>query len=135
MRRDPRLAVVGSQTDRMTALRVGLEDYGFEVVTVAEPSSALDELVEAAPDLICLGPTSQGEDGLALYTELTHDPALSRCPVVILEGQGSGEESFSDLAAAAGVPAPAGVLGSPFDVDELVRTANVLLGRPLGVAP
>lgn len=135
MRRAPRLAVVGPLGDLLAALRVGLEDHGFEVVTMGEAPSALEELLAAAPDLICLCVAINQEAGLELYTELTRHPMLSRRPVVVLEEAGDEANAFSTLIAARGVAAPAGILVSPFDLDELVRTANVLLGRPVGVAP
>ena len=135
MKRAPRLAVVDDRNDVTAVLRLGLEDHGFDVLTLGEPTSALEGLTAAAPDLICLGMATRQDASVGLYKELAHHPRLSGCPVVVLAGSAPERESVVALLAAAGAPAPAGILASPVDLDELVRTANALLGRPLGVAP
>jgi DNA-binding response OmpR family regulator len=135
VRRAIRVAVVEDRVDIAAPLRVGLEDHGFEVVTLAGATATLERLAAAAPDLICLGVEPAGGPAGQLYAGLAAHPGLAQRPVVIMGGPRGGPDPLDVLGGVAEMPVPAGILATPVDLEEVVRTVNALLGRPLGVAP
>jgi DNA-binding NtrC family response regulator len=88
----PRVLVADDQADILQALRLLLNDAGFETELVSSVGGVLDRVVERPYDLLLMDlnytrDTTSGREGLELLDRVrSHDGTL---PVVVMTGWGS----------------------------------------------
>ena len=108
-----------------------LEDEGWEVTGVSNGREAIEQLRQAAFDLIILDAQMPVMDGFEACKEIRRDPRFSGIPVVFLTAQ----STLTDLAEAG--TGPVGHIKKPYDIDTLARRIEELLqkARPKLGAP
>jgi len=122
--RAPLVAIVDDEKDIVTYLRLALEDHGYRVFAVTESSTALERLVAAEPDVVCLDLLMPKHTGVALYAEIIRHPDLAGCPVLIMSGLTSKEDLPELLGEAGCLPPPACFLEKPIRVEELLEALS-----------
>jgi DNA-binding response OmpR family regulator len=126
----PLVALVDDEEDITTYLGLALEDAGYRVVTTNEAGEALVLLERSGPDLICLDLLMPDRTGVSLYAEICSHESLGRVPVLILSGLGEREELSRMLTRAGELPAPAGFIEKPVEIESFLATLRELLARP-----
>jgi CheY-like chemotaxis protein len=131
----PRVAIVDDEEDVLTYLRLVLEDAGCEVLACAEATSAIEQLAQFAPDLICLDLLMPERTGVSLYLETRRDPRLKAVPVLILSGLHANSELLDLLRDQGKAAPPAGFIEKPVEAARFLAAVRGLLGAArLGVA-
>jgi DNA-binding response OmpR family regulator len=133
--RDPLVAIVDDEVDITTFLRLALEEHGFRVMTFSDADAAMATFRQTEPDLICLDLLMPRHTGLSLYAEIVRDPRLSTCPVLIISGLAVRNDLPDMLQRAGDLPAPAGFIDKPIDIDEFLINVDAALGKNVGEAP
>jgi len=97
---------------------------GYDVVGVAEGTTAAPTIKEEKADLVLLDLMLPGKDGNTVLAELDGDPETSGTPVIVVS---------AFLAQLHLTPAVRRVLSKPFDVGDLLdAVARVLAPEPDG---
>lgn len=88
------LFLIDDEKELVQALRLGLQDLGYTVLTATSPEEALRLLKNITPDLILLDVNFPGAKlaGFTLYEEIRKMPEFARVPIIFLTGV-SDEES------------------------------------------
>jgi CheY-like chemotaxis protein len=81
--------VVDDDSDVRKALRLALEDNGFEVATAAGGSEALQQIDQKAPDVVVLDLMMAGLDGPSTLKEIREN--LGPIPVIVHTGYPDGD--------------------------------------------
>jgi DNA-binding response OmpR family regulator len=130
--RAPLVALIDDEEDITTYLGLALEDAGYRVEKTNEAGEALALLQRSAPDLICLDLLMPDRTGVSLYAEICSHEQLGRVPVLILSGLGEREELSRMLTRAGELPAPAGFIDKPVEIESFLATLRELLAPPAG---
>ena len=128
-RASPRVLVADDHADVVEALRLLLENAGFEVETVRSPEATLEVVARFDPDCVLIDmnytrDTTSGREGLDLLSHLrSADPTL---PAVVMTGWGSIEGAVEAMRRGA-----RDYVQKPWDNERLLRTiaTQVELGR------
>lgn len=75
---------VDDEPDALQALKIGLEEYGYTVLTAASGEEALTVLKTAVPDLIIADLRMQPMNGFELYQEVKKQPQFVTMPFFFL---------------------------------------------------
>ncbi len=108
------LVVADDDPDILRLLERRLSRRGYEVVSAADGSAALDAVRRTEPDAVVLDRLMPGLSGEAVCAALKADERTAAIPVVLLSAQASEQEIVEGF----GVGAD-DYLTKPFDLDEL----------------
>ena len=105
------ILVVDDEPDVQLLLTELLRGEGYEVATASDGAEALDYLraVPTLPCLILLDLVMPNVDGWQFIEERSHDPRLSRIPVVLISGQVAARETARSLGLASCIEKPISV--------------------------
>ena len=98
-----------------------LEEEGYQV-RAASDGEALQLAAKEPPDLVLLGIMMPLMDGPEVRRQLLQDPATAGVPVVVMTAAGDAAGWARKLDAV-------GALQKPFDLDQLIRTVEQVVGR------
>lgn len=132
--RAPLVAIVDDERDIVTYLELALQDHGYRVCTATESPTALEQVIAAGPDIICLDLLMPRHTGMALYAEIVRHPHLGQCPVLIMSGLTRKEDLSKLLEEAGGLPEPAGFLEKPIRIEQLLEALRDQVGPGEGAA-
>ena len=104
-------------------LREYLEDYGFEVMTLADGSSVLQTIRAESPDVVILDIMLPKKDGLEVLKEIRMEFSL---PVIMLTARGEDADRIVGLELGADDYLP-----KPFNPRELLARMKAVLRRLL----
>jgi len=102
-------------------LREYLEENGFQVLTLADGSKALDKIRTESPDIVILDIMLPGKDGLEILREIRRDYAV---PVIMLTAKGEDTDRIVGLELGAD-----DYLAKPFNPRELLARMKAVLRR------
>ncbi len=112
-------------------LRVNLEMEGYEVVSAANGSEAIERAREEVPDLMILDVMMPGMDGWEASRQMREFPALSDIPIIFLSAR--AQETDIQKGRDSGAME---YVTKPFDPPALMETvARVLTGEQGGKGP
>lgn len=117
-----RILVVEDQPKLLQALRQGLSEEGFEVLTAGAAESGLALASTKSPDLMILDRMLPGRDGVEMLRELRGNGFKS--PVLMLTARDQVRDRIEGLDAGAD-----DYLVKPFDFGELLARVRALLRR------
>jgi len=84
-----RILIVEDDLDIIEAMRIVLEDAGYEVDQATDSSEALDKLTESRPDLILLDVMmTTPDEGFQLSYKLKNDPRFNQIPILMITSVG-----------------------------------------------
>lgn len=115
------LAVDDSLTMR-ELIRTALSGAGYAVILAKDGIDALDQLAEAAPDVIVTDLNMPRLDGFGLIEAIRGGPCAARVPILVLT-----TETGPDLKERARRIGATGWIGKPFDDAALVATIRRIL--------
>ncbi len=117
----PRVLICDDEPQILRALRVILHDAGFEVVTAATASEALDAASLRAPDVAILDLVLPDGNGVEVCRSIRQ---WSQMPILVLSALGEETEKIRALDAGAD-----DYVTKPFAPGELVARLNAVLRR------
>jgi DNA-binding response OmpR family regulator len=114
-----KILLVDDERGILKVLCIKLKLSGYEVITASGGHEALDLIASAKPDIMLLDIIMPGIDGFEVLQRLRQ---TSKLPVIVYSARPSNMQEALSLGAD-------DFLAKPFDVDELVRRIETLLGR------
>ena len=121
------MLVCDDELQILRALRVVLKDAGFEVITTATATEALDTASVHPPQAAIIDLVLPDGDGVDVCARLRE---WSDMPILVLSAVGEDSEKIRALNAGAD-----DYVTKPFNPDELVARLNAVLRRTKGAAP
>lgn len=118
-----KIVVVDDDEQILEAVQIVLDNNGYEVVVVEDPTQAFSQIKAQQPSLVLLDLYIAGIDGRELIQQLRNDESLEQIPVVLM----SADASLSQKADVAN-----GILKKPFDISELEATVHRCLDKANG---
>jgi putative two-component system response regulator len=117
------ILVVEDEPGRHATLTPSLESAGYDVLTVADGSTALSAVAVRQPEAVLLGVGGTGGDGMETLRRIRADPANHGVPVIVLTDLATGGDEPAFAAITAGLDAGADdFLESPFEGRDLLAT-------------
>lgn len=109
-----RILAVDDNKDILEVLKLILEDYGYEVETLADGHLIFDKIKEHRPDLILLDIMLGNMDGRELCKNVKSATETNDIPIILV----SASHNLADRFKTGG--APNDFLAKPFDINELI---------------
>jgi CheY-like chemotaxis protein len=130
--RQGRILIIDDDPDITAAMRIILENKGYEVLSALDGSEGMDRLKEARPDLIILDVMMRtSQEGFELSRELKHNVQYKDIPILVLTAV--RQKTGLDFRSAAGddswLPVQ-GFLDKPVKPDVLLEKIANLLDKP-----
>lgn len=111
-----RILAVDDNEDILEVMKLILEDYGYEVTTLADGLMIFDVIDSSHPDLILLDVMLGNADGRELCRQLKLKEETHDIPVILVSASHQVAERLSVSSGA-----PDDFLAKPFDIDDLVE--------------
>ncbi|MBO3457911.1 hybrid sensor histidine kinase/response regulator [Aetokthonos hydrillicola Thurmond2011] len=116
-----RILAVDDTPDNLILLEAILEVEGYEVQIVSDGRNALQQIVQAPPDLILLDVMMPGMDGYEVTRRIRNNSELPYIPILLVT-------AFKEASVVEGLDAGADdFICKPFDQDELLARVRSLL--------
>src|SRR3569623_933902 len=109
-----RIIVVDDNEDILEIIKLILEGYDYEVVTLADGSLLFDNIRQFKPDLILLDIMLGNVDGRELCKAMRENDETKEIPVIFVSASHSLSERF--MAMGSNVD----FLAKPFDINEMI---------------
>ncbi len=126
-----RVLIVDDEPDVVDYLEMLLQDHGYETLTAADGSQALDLARQERPDLVTLDISMPRASGTRFYKAIRSEPDLASIPVVIVTGvTGYGGDPYAYerfISRGTLVPPPDAYFPKPIDRDEFLAELDKLL--------
>jgi DNA-binding response OmpR family regulator len=119
-----KILVVDDEAVLVETIAYNLEQSGYQVVTVADGSSALEAAHSEAPDLIILDIMLPGIDGLEVCRQLRREQQTATTPIIMLTAKGDEIDKVVGLEVGAD-----DYVTKPFGRRELLARVRALLRR------
>jgi DNA-binding response OmpR family regulator len=123
----PRLLVLEDDDGIRTALRLSMEDEGYDVIDSADAESALDAVRRRGPDLMLVDLMLGGMDGFSFIRSVR---PVSSAPIIVVSARSDTHDIVAALEAGAD-----DYVTKPFEVKELSARLRALRRRPPTVQP
>jgi len=123
-----RVLVVEDDEATRGAVRVLLEDAGYECCEATDGEAALVSVRTAHPDLVLLDLGLPGMSGTDVHRALRRDPRTRFLPTVFLSAHSEREARLAELAAGAD-----DYITKPYDADELLARVGAAVRRSSGL--
>jgi CheY-like chemotaxis protein len=120
----PYILVVDDDSDVRAALRVMLQETGYEIVEAVDGREAMKRFKARAPSVIVTDIFMPEMDGLELLVKLRD--AVPRVPVIVISG--GGRHRDTTVVRTARALGAIEVLTKPFTVDDIVNAVRRVLG-------
>lgn len=121
--RDAKVMIVDDEPILIDVIQILLEDAGYtNLLTLDEPTRALDMLLKRRPDVLLLDLIMPGKSGFDLLQDIRNEPMLRYMPVIVLTAASDPDTKLQALELGA-----TEFLSKPVDSSELVlRLRNAL---------
>ena len=118
-----RILAVDDNEDILEVIKLILEDYNYEVTTLADGGLLFDKLSENHPDLILLDVMLGKVDGRELCRVIKTQKETMDIPVILISASHQVQERYTINGVA-----PDDFLAKPFDISDLLEKieANVI---------
>ncbi len=117
-----RILIVDDEPDIVEAVKMRLENYGYDIIKAINGLEAIEKSKTEKPDLIILDVMMPGLDGFEVCRRIRHDPETSSIPIIFLTVAGGAEHRQRGLQAGAQV-----YIAKPFESEILVDEVKKLL--------
>jgi len=111
-----RILVVDDNEDILEVIKLILEDYNYEVTTLADGGLLFDKLNESHPDLILLDVMLGKVDGRELCRVIKTQKETMDIPVILISASHQVQERYTINGVA-----PDDFLAKPFDISDLLE--------------
>ena len=123
----PKILVVDDNQETVRAVRVYLEQDGFEVFSAFDGTTALHALHRVRPDLVVLDLMLPDRDGMDITRAIRKDSALSQIPIIMLTARIDAEDRIHGLEIGAD-----DYITKPFNPREVAARVRSVLRRSRG---
>lgn len=123
-----RIAVLNDSQDFLDLMELVLQTHGpYDVHRFFEVRTTVEQVRAVRPSLILVDPIGAPEfPGFALAADIGHDLVLAAIPMIVCSAPfGRFQREFAELEQRANVS----ILHKPFELDDLRRLVDGLLGR------
>ena len=121
----PRILIFDDDTDILELCSIILGSKGFETIAKPDSKSVIEEIIEAAPDVILMDNWIPGIGGVKATQLIKGHPDTGTIPVIFF----SANNNIEDLAKEAQADY---YLKKPFDITELSSIVANALGKTNG---
>jgi CheY-like chemotaxis protein len=121
----PHILVVNDSVEFLQLMEELLVDEGYEVSLSEYGATARETAKRLGPDLLILDVRLPDMDGFEVLNMLRLDPETRDIPVLLCTAAVRDVQAQEPLLHERGIP----VLFKPFDLDELLRTIEEILGQ------
>ena len=111
-----RILAVDDNEDILEVIKLILEDYGYEVATLADGNLLFDKVEETHPDLVLLDVMLGNIDGRELCREMKTRIETKDIPVILVSASHQVSERISLNGGA-----PDDFLAKPFNISDLLE--------------
>jgi DNA-binding response OmpR family regulator len=111
-----RILAVDDNEDILEVMKLILEDFGYEVVTLTDGNLLFDKVTESHPDLVLLDVMLGNADGRELCREMKARIETKDIPVILV----SASHHVSDRISLS-IGAPDDFLAKPFNITDLLE--------------
>ena len=124
-----KILIIDDEPDVVTYLSAVLEANGYKSYATGNIKTAMEQVKEIHPDLICLDIVMPEETGISFYTRLRQDKELKTIPVIIISGIVEWEKfDFRTYTKDDSIPAPECYMEKPIDVEKYIEKVKQLSG-------
>lgn len=115
-----KILVVDDDQSILEVIRIVLEQYGFDVITLDNGKEVKQTVLNEKPQMLLLDFWIPGMDGGKVIAALKSDPQTAKLPVVIVSAANGIEKTAKEIKAD-------GVLPKPFSIEALEETVTKFL--------
>lgn len=115
-----RITVADDNVAIVDAMKIILEDEGYDVTTIIDGTEVFEKVKTTPPDLLLLDIWMSGENGGKICKRLKEINATRKLPIVLV----SANKDTQQLAEEAGAD---GFILKPFDLDDLLVKVKELV--------
>ncbi|MBN1124863.1 MAG: response regulator transcription factor [Sedimentisphaerales bacterium] len=119
-----KILVVDDEPDLLELLEMSLTTEGYEVVTAASGTAAMEMIRQSRPDLILLDIMLEDSSGLELTGQIKHTPEMAGIPIILL----TAKDTETDMVVGLRVGADDYVT-KPFSTQVLAARIEAVLRR------
>ena len=123
-----KILIIDDEPDVVAYLSAVLEANGYKSYATGDIKTAMEQVKDIHPDLICLDIVMPEETGISFYTRLRQDNESKTTPVIIISGIVESEKfDFRTYTKDDSIQPPECYMEKPIDVDKFIETVNQLL--------
>jgi len=115
-----RILVVDDNEDILLVMKLILEDFGYEVITLADGNLIFDFIRKDRPDLILLDVMLGNADGRELCREIKECAEMQDIPVILVSASHQLVECIGLNSGS-----PNDFLAKPFDIADLLQIVGI----------
>ena len=122
-----KILIIDDEPDVVTYLSAVLEANGYKSYATSNIKTAMEQVEDIRPDLICLDIVMPQETGISFYTRLRQDKELKTIPVIIISGIVELEKfDFRTYTKNDSIPPPECYMEKPIDVEKYIKKVTQL---------
>jgi len=126
---EKKILIIDDEPDVVTYLSAVLEANGYKSYATGNIKTAMEQVKEIRPDLICLDIVMPQETGISFYTRLRQDKRFKTIPVIIISGIVELEKfDFRTYTKDDSIPDPECYMEKPIDVEKYIKKVKHLAG-------
>ena len=124
-----KILIIDDEPDVVTYLSAVLEANGYKSYATGNIKTAMEQVKDIHPDLICLDIVMPQETGISFYIRLRKDKELKTIPVIIISGIVELQKfDFHTYTKDDSIPAPECYMEKPIDVEKYIKKVKQLAG-------
>jgi len=124
-----KILIIDDEPDVVTYLSAVLEANGYKSYATGNIKTAMEQVKDIHPDLICLDIVMPQETGISFYIRLRQDKELKTIPVIIISGIVELEKfDFRTYTKDDSIPPPEYYMEKPIDVEKYIEKVKQLAG-------
>jgi len=124
-----RILIVDDNPDSLTIMRGILEPRGYQVSTAGSGKAALENILQAKPDLVLLDVMMPEMSGFEVLQRIKEDVNTARLPVILVTAKTHDEDVLNGYQYGADY-----YITKPFTAKQLVYGVELVLGKGESVA-
>ena len=124
-----KILIIDDEPDVVTYLSAVLEANGYKSYATSNIKTAMEQVEDIRPDLICLDIVMPQETGISFYTRLRQDKEFKNIPVILISGIVELEKfDFRTYTKDDSIPPPECYMEKPIDVEKYIKKVKQLAG-------
>ena len=125
-----KILIIDDEPDVVTYLSAVLEANGYKSYATGDIKTAMEQVKDIHPDLICLDIVMPEETGISFYTRLRRENESKTTPVIIISGIVESEKfDFRTYTKDDSIPPPECYMEKPIDVEKYIQKVKELVGK------
>jgi len=125
-----KILIIDDEPDVAAYLSAVLEANGYKSYATSDIKTAMEQVMNLHPDLICLDIVMPDETGISFYSRLRQNNESKTTPVIIVSGIIDSEKfDFRTYVKDDSIPPPECFMEKPIDVDVYIQKVRELIGK------